>query len=117
MIEMFDENMLNSYMIQVRMQSITDSLGQMGYANEMVIENPGEKKICFTLPEKEGSFEAHYEIIFDEDNSQATGFIMSLYYLEDGQNKKGEPVATRQEPLELDSDETAQWIVQHALNL
>ncbi len=117
MLEMFDDNMLNSYMIQVRMQSITNTLGEMGYANDMVINNPGEKKLCFNIPDKAGSFEAHYEIIFDETNGQASGFVLSLYYLELGQNKKGEAVARRQEGLGLDSDETAKWIIDHALNL
>ncbi len=115
MSEMYDESILNSYMIQVRMQAIAGSLRELGYASELIIENPETQELRMEAPENKGTVSAKYEITFDDEGQNVVGFILRLYRVKDDSSDAGEPMDVKIEELALDSDETAKWIVDHIL--
>lgn len=114
MLGMYDESMLNSYMIQVRMQAIASSLGELGYASELIIKNSETQELRVELPGDKGILSVKYEITFDDTGENATGFILKLYRVEAASSDNGEPLDVKIEDLALDSDETAGWIVNHS---
>lgn len=113
MLGMYDESILNSYMIQVRMQAIAGSLGEQGYANELIIRESETPELRVEAPGDQGIFSVKYEIIFGDDGEMAVGFVLKLYHADETASDDSEPLAVRTEKLALDSDKTALWIIDH----
>lgn len=109
---MYNESILNGYMIQVRMQAIASSLGELGYANELImLEDTEDQELRVEAPENKGIFSIRYAIMFQEEDGTAAGFQLRLYRVEEATSHLGELVAVKTEELGLDSDETAKWII------
>ncbi len=112
MLEMYNEGNLNSYMIQIRMQAIASSLGELGYASELiVIEGETNQELRVEAPENKGIFSAKYDMIFNEEDNSVIGFTLNLYHVDEDSSRIGELVAAKTEELGLDSDATAKWII------
>ncbi len=111
MLGMYDENVLNGYMIQIRLQAIAGSLRELGYDSELIIRNSEDQELRVETPGNQRVVSVRYEIIFDDDGETTVGFTMKLYHVEDDSTDAREPLAVRAEELGLDSDEAARWII------
>lgn len=120
MVEMYDPITLNGYMIQVRLQALTEPLADIGYDNYLIMEEYGRREIRIYREDMDKTFVIDYVIIFDEEDSQkATGFTLRLHMLEQRQlevtinSSSGPVIATREEGLALNKLETVDWIEEH----
>ncbi len=111
---------MDGYMIQARLQALAEDLADLGYENDLLVEEYGKKEIRIYREDLDRTFVADYEIQFDEEKGErAIGFLLRLHRLEGRRlegsygTPAGPVIAVREEGLPLDGPDTAGWIEEH----
>ncbi len=107
---------MDGYMTEARLRSLTESLADLGYENDLLVEEFGKNEIRIYREASDETFVVDYQILFDEEKQRAVGFILRLHRLKGRRlegsygTSAGPVIAQREEGLALDAWDTASWI-------